>query len=86
MLVFRGSIEAKKIAGRENVCTFQFIERKEDGVLEFIEIRMPVGFNHDAYKQGTEVEIPVSVTALMGRIVYKATGVPLGHGKSSAAK
>lgn len=81
MLVLRGTIQAKKITGRDNVCTFQFVENKEDGSLDFIEVRMPVGFNHDAYRQGTEVEIPVTVTALMGRIQYKASGLPVGHGK-----
>lgn len=81
MLVLRGTIQAKKVTGRDNVCTFQFVETKEDGSLDFIEVRMPVGFNHDNYKQGTEVEIPVTVTALMGRIVYKANGLPLGHNK-----
>lgn len=81
MLIMRGKMEARKVStyqGQERV-TFQFLERDEKGALVFIEVKAPDNFEHQQYKDGQDMEFPVVVTAMQGRLYYKMAGLPTGH-------
>jgi hypothetical protein len=72
-LVYRGTLDAKKVGTYQNraYAVLQFMERSEKG-LKLIEINLPDGADHSAFKEGAVVEVPVRVTARDGKVYYRA--------------
>ena len=73
MLTFKGKLDGKKLGtwdGKET-CKLQFMQRKEDGSLALLEIKVPENLPHAQFKKGEEVEFPVEISAMDSKVYYR---------------
>lgn len=72
-LMYNGKIEGMKRSTYDGVerLSLQFIERKDDGSLEPIQIKVPLDVPHSELKTGATVTVPVLLASMDNRIYYR---------------
>lgn len=72
-LVYNGKIEGMKRSSYDGVerLALQFIERKPDGSLDPIQIKVPLDVPQTELKPGATVSLPVLLSSMDNRIYYR---------------
>lgn len=72
-LIYSGKIEGMKRSSYDGVerLALQFIERKPDGSLDPIQIKVPLEVPHSELKPGAMVHLPVLLASMDNRIYYR---------------
>lgn len=72
-LMYNGKIEGMKRSSFDGVerLALQFIERKADGSLDPIQIKVPMDVPHTELKPGAMVTVPILLSSMDNRIYYR---------------
>lgn len=75
MLYYRGTLDAKRAStyqGKTRV-QLQFIERRDDGAISLMEIKVPDDMDHSAYQEGKNVDVPVDVSVVDNQAYFRVS-------------
>ena len=72
-LIYTGKIEGMKRSSFDGLerLALQFIERKADGSLDSIQIKVPLDVPQTELKPGVTVQLPVLLASMDNRIYYR---------------
>lgn len=75
MLTYTGQLQGKRVSTYEGKqrTQLQFIEKKPDGSLGFLEVRVPDGVNADRFTVGENITVPVEYKLVRDKVYWAMT-------------
>lgn len=77
---FVGTLAGKKTGEYQGKrrCHLQFIEKKPDGSIGFVEIKLPDNADHSAYEPNKQYTLPVEYSVVQGDIYWRVATMIAG--------